>query len=113
MKARTSFQFVLVVAGMVFSLPTSSMYPSPPMPITKKYSLDRKGWGNLCTTTASIKLLVDPRKDSKALQEYPAGAIMVVIGKAKGTDYLYISPCNVCENGFALKSEFLPSAECA
>jgi hypothetical protein len=51
-------------------------------------------------------VLSAPKPGSKILQEYRKGAMMAVLGEATGTGYLYVSPCNACERGFVLKTEF-------
>ena len=98
---------VLLLFGLTASLPANAMYPSPPIPATKKYKIDRRGGGKLYTMTGKIQVLSDPKPGSNVLQEYDKGAMMAVIGKAKGTDYLYVSPCNACESGFVIQIEFL------
>lgn len=70
------------------------------------YKIDERGAGELATTTDKLQVLAAPRKGSKVLDEYDKGAMMAVLGEATGTGYLYVSPCNACENGFVLKTEF-------
>ena len=77
----------------------------------ESYKIDKKKGGKLCTTTAPIDVVAQPKAGAKQLASYQPGAIMAVIGEAKGTGYLYVSPCNACDNGFVAKAEFLSKAK--
>ncbi len=72
-----------------------------------KYKIDKRGGGNLYTTTAKMDVLAEPKAGSKKLATYESGAMMVVIGAATGTGFVYVSPCNACDKGFVPKSEFM------
>lgn len=72
-----------------------------------KYRIDKKNGGNLYTMTAKIDVLSEPKVGGKKLATYESSAMMVVIGEAKGTGFLYVSPCNACEKGFVPKAEFM------
>ncbi len=37
---------------------------------------------------------------AQALDEYPQGTAMIVIGTARGAPYAFVSPCNACRRGF-------------
>lgn len=87
--------------------PQSSASPKPGAAPSGKYAIDKRGGGNLYTTKASIDVLAEPKAGSKKLATYESGAIMVVIGKATGTDFLYVSPCKACDSGFVNRSEFM------
>ena len=76
-----------------------------------KYKIDKKDGGKLYTTTAKMDILVAPKKGSKVDDSYDPGAIMSVIGEAKGTGYLYVNPCRACNSGYVLKTEFLAKAK--
>jgi hypothetical protein len=78
------------------------MRPPPP----PKYKVDRKGGGGLWTTGSTVRVFGAPKAGARLLTSYPAGAIMVLYGTATGTPYVWVSPCNACEKGYALKSEF-------
>jgi hypothetical protein len=77
----------------------------------EKYKIDKKDGGKLYTTTAKMNVLVAPKTGSKVDDSYDAGAIMAVIGEAKGTGYLYVNPCRACNSGYVLKTEFLAKAK--
>lgn len=78
------------------------MRPPPP----PKYKVDRRGGGGLWTTGSTVRVFGAPKAGARLLTSYPAGAIMVLYGTATGTPYVWVSPCNACEKGYALKSEF-------
>lgn len=61
--------------------------------------------------TGPVAVLAEPRRDSKTLHTYGAGAIMAVLGKATGTHYLYVSPCNACTSGYVPDTEFMARAK--
>lgn len=71
------------------------------------YQIDRSG-GRLFTTVARVRVLAEPRLDARVLAEYPKGAVFAVIGDAVGTDYVFVSPCPTCENGFVPLHELKP-----
>ncbi len=102
-------RMVALVTMCCFSTSSLAMHPSPKMPITTKYKIDRSSGGQLYSLTGSIEVYSDPRKNSDIIGEYEVGAMFVVIGQAVGTEYLYVSPCNACENGFVEKAVFSKS----
>lgn len=71
------------------------------------YQVDRSG-GRLFTAVARVRVLAEPRPDARALAEYPKGAVFAVIGDAVGTDYVFVSPCSTCENGFVQLRDLKP-----
>jgi hypothetical protein len=79
---------------------------APPKAKTAKYKIDKRGAGELFTTTDKLQVFAAPKAGSKVLQEYNKGAMMAVLGEATGTGYLYVSPCNACDSGFVSKIEF-------
>ena len=97
---------VLSVVAFLVASPAVAGDAPPSMPHTTKYKIDERGGGQLATTTDKLQVLSAPKAGSKVLREYDKGAMMAVIGEATGTDYLYVSPCNACENGFVSKAEF-------
>lgn len=56
--------------------------------------------GGLWTLTQNAVVRTEPKKGGQALDEYPAGTAMVVIGTARGAPYQFVSPCNSCRRGF-------------
>jgi hypothetical protein len=90
---------------------TCAVLCASPAQASGKFKIDRHLGGRLYTTTAAMDVLAEPKSGSKTLQRYQAGAIMAVIGEATGTDYLYVSPCNACENGFVAKSIFMSNVK--
>ena len=56
--------------------------------------------GGLWTLTRDAPVLTAPSKDGQAIDEYPAGTAVVVIGAAREAPYKYVSPCNACRRGF-------------
>lgn len=56
--------------------------------------------GALWTLTRDAPVLTAPSKDGQAIDEYPAGTTVVVIGTARDGPYKYVSPCNACRRGF-------------
>jgi hypothetical protein len=62
------------------------------------------------TLTGQVEVHSAPKSGSAVVGKYGKGSIFAVISRAKGTDYLYVSPCNACESGFVLKSEFFRKA---
>jgi hypothetical protein len=63
--------------------------------------------GKLITLQRKVRVLAEPRSGSRSIGEYGKGALFAIGGQAKGSDYLYVSPCNACENGFVRKRELL------
>jgi hypothetical protein len=72
-----------------------------------KYKIDKMNGGKLYTMTAKIDVLSEPKMGVKKLATYEPGAMMAVIVEAKGTDFLYVSPCNACDKGLVPKAEFM------
>ncbi len=60
----------------------------------------------LANIPAGTAVLATPQPDGEMLDRYAEGAEVVVIGQAG--DYYYVSPCNACKSGFALKSAVSP-----
>lgn len=56
--------------------------------------------GGLMTLTQNAPVLDAPKKRAQALDEYPVGTTVVVIGNARDAPYLFVSPCNACRRGF-------------
>lgn len=56
--------------------------------------------GGLWTLKADAAVINAPNKKGQAIDEYPAGTAMVVLGKARDSDYQFVSPCNACRRGF-------------
>lgn len=100
---KTAVALILSVVGFLTVQPAPAADRAPAKP---KYKIDKSGGGQLFTTTDTLQVLSAPKADSKVLQTYDKGAMMAVIGEATGTGYLYVSPCNACENGFVSKTEF-------
>ena len=98
---------IVFMAALVCSYPSYAAHASPAEAATTKYKIDRNDGGKLYTLTGKVDVHSEPTRDSAVIGEYGKGSIFAVLGRAKGTDYLYASPCNACENGFVLKSEFL------
>jgi hypothetical protein len=97
---------VLSLSPFLAASPALAVDAAPPVPQTSKYKIDERASGELVTTTDKLQVLSAPKVGSKVLDEYPKGAMMVVVGEATGTGYLYVSPCNACESGFVSKTEF-------
>jgi hypothetical protein len=62
------------------------------------------------TLTGQVEVHTAPKSGSAVVGKYGKGSIFAVIGRARGTDYVYVSPCNAWENGFVLKSELFRKA---
>ena len=103
---KTTTALLLSAFSLLARGPIVTSASASPTPRTTKFEIDKRGGGELYTTTEKLQVLAAPKADSKVLDEYDKGAIMVVIGEAKGTGYLYVSPCNACEKGFVSKAEF-------
>jgi hypothetical protein len=108
---KTAITFLMSACVMLAAGPIVAVDGAQPKPQTTKYKIDKRGGGQLFTTTDKLQVLSAPKAGSKVLQEYDKGAIMAVLGEATGTGYLYVSPCNACEKGFVLKTEFLAKAK--
>jgi hypothetical protein len=54
----------------------------------------------LMTLTEDSALIDAPGKKGQALDEYPAGTAVIVIGTARDAPYTFVSPCNACRRGF-------------
>lgn len=75
------------------------------------YPIDRSGGVKLYTMTGPVTVFAEPKRGSKMLHTYGAGAIMAVLGRAAGTHYLYVSPCNACTSGYVRDTEFMRRAK--
>lgn len=87
------------------------MYDPRQVAPTTKYKVDRRHTGDLYTTGSRVRVYDAPRANAKLLHTYDPGAIMVLLGYATGTPFVWVSPCNACEKGFALKSEFFKDSK--
>lgn len=94
--------FLTVHPSLAGDLPATNT-GSPESPTTK-YKIDKRGGGRVVTTTGKLQVLSAPKAGSPVLDEYDK-AMMVVIGDATGTGYVYVSPCNACQSGFVSKTE--------
>ena len=56
--------------------------------------------GGLWKLTRDAAILASPEPEGVALDEYPTGTAVVVIGNARGSPYKFVSPCNACRRGF-------------
>jgi hypothetical protein len=56
-----------------------------------------------------VAVKATPAKDGAELKRYPADTEVVVLGRATGTPYLYISPCDACASGFVEASALKPA----
>lgn len=56
--------------------------------------------GGLWTLKKDSAVVTAPKAGAQALDEYPAGTAMVVIGNSREGNYRYVSPCNACRRGF-------------
>lgn len=57
--------------------------------------------GGIMTLTQDSAVFDAPGgKRAQALDEYPIGTAMIVIGTARGAPYSFVSPCNGCRRGF-------------
>ena len=56
--------------------------------------------GGLMTLTADSAVFDAPGKSGQAIEEYPAGTAVIVIGTAREGPYSFVSPCNACRRGF-------------
>lgn len=57
--------------------------------------------GGLMTLTKDTAVLDAPGgRKAQALDEYPPGTAMIVIGTARDAPYSFVSPCNACRRGF-------------
>jgi hypothetical protein len=69
--------------------------------------IDFKGYavdvvqGGLMTIAQDAAVLDAPNaKKGQALDEYPVGTAMIVIGTARNAPYSFVSPCSSCRRGF-------------
>ncbi len=69
-------------------------------------NLDRTNGGALCTMTAPIQVRSAPSEAGRVIDAYNPGAIMVYVGEATGTGFVYVNPCRACTNGYVPKNEF-------
>jgi len=67
------------------------------------------GRGELRGLSGEISVKATPAKDGAELQRYPADTEVVVLGRAAGTPYVYVSPCNACASGFVEASALKPA----
>jgi len=104
------FLFACVLSAVIpsFALTPTNTGQGAPKP---SFKVDKREAGKFVTTTDKIAVLDAPKAGSKVLQEYDKGAMMAVIGQATGTDYLFVSPCNACDHGYVLKSEFFAKSK--
>jgi len=52
-------------------------------------------------TLFSLIVLAEPRRGAKIVGRYKRTETMpVILGKARGAPYYYVSPCHACESGF-------------
>jgi hypothetical protein len=59
------------------------------------------GPGGIMTLTQESAVFDAPGgRRAQALDEYPVGTAMIVIGTARGAPYSFVSPCNGCRRGF-------------
>lgn len=57
--------------------------------------------GGLMTLTQDAAVLDAPGgKKAQALDEYPVGTAVIVIGTARDAPWSFVSPCNACRRGF-------------
>lgn len=56
--------------------------------------------GGLMTLNQDAPVLDAPSKKGQVLDEYPMATAVVVIGKARDSPYVFVSPCNACRRGF-------------
>lgn len=108
--------FLALVIWLVLPAATFAAYdeandrPSFDPPKTK-YKVDRRGGGKLYTTGSTVRVYNAPKSGARLLRSYDRGAIMVLLGAATGTPYVWVSPCNACDPGFALRSEFMRGSQ--
>lgn len=57
--------------------------------------------GQIWTLTRDVAVLAEPRRGAKIVGHYKRTQTMpVILGKARGAPYYYVSPCRACESGF-------------
>ena len=67
----------------------------------KGHAVDVAAQGTLKTLTQDSAVYDAPGgKKAQALDEYPVGTSMLVIGTAREGPYTFVSPCNACRRGF-------------
>jgi len=96
---------IVLMTALMCSYPLYAAHSSP-SGSAAEYKIDRNGGGKLYTLTGKIDVHSEPERASPVIGKYGKGSIFAVMGRARGTDYLYVSPCNACKNGFVRKSEF-------
>jgi hypothetical protein len=107
---RSPSKAIVFIAALVCSYPLYAAHSSSSAPAAAKYTIDRNGGGKLYTLTGKIDVHSEPVRNSAVIGKYGKGSIFAVMGRARGTDYLYVSPCNACRNGFVRKSDFFKKA---
>ena len=60
--------------------------------------------GQIWKFTRAVTVLADPKRGAKTLGQYKTDSFPVILGKARGAPYYYVSPCNACESGFVEQS---------
>jgi hypothetical protein len=98
---------IVAMAALMCSYPSYAAHSASSAPAAAKYTIDRIAGGKLYTLTGKIAVHSGPTRRSAVIGTYGKGSIFAVMGQARGTDYLYVSPCNACRNGFVRKSELL------
>ena len=66
----------------------------------KGHAVDVAHGGIMTLTQDSAVYDAPGGKRAQALDEYPLGTAMIVIGAARGAPYSFVSPCNGCRRGF-------------
>lgn len=89
---------------LVVTLSAAAAWRAVPVPAAGAYAVLRTE-GRSVVATDRIRLLAEPKSDGKVIGEYDRGARLNIIGQAQGTDYVYVSPCESCGNGFVQKRE--------
>lgn len=57
--------------------------------------------GQIWTLTRDVAVLAEPRRGAKIVGRYKRTETMpVILGKARGAPYYYVSPCHACESDF-------------
>jgi hypothetical protein len=66
----------------------------------KGHAVDVAPGGIMTLTQESAVYDAPGGKRAQALDQYPLGTAMIVIGTARGAPYSFVSPCNGCRRGF-------------
>lgn len=66
-----------------------------------------------CEMRGPITVYVAPKQGSKIDYRYDQNAIMDYIGDIGKSKYGYVRPCNACNAGYVLKTEFKRLATCS